>query len=473
MTSALSGGRGRQGQGLAGRGGDRGVAQDVAAVDVVHARRRCRRPGWWRATGRRRSGRRPRSRAATEAPLAGGARRARRPAHELGRVREGVAHEHVRDGVVVRADRLFARELKATRALSETTGTKGVVVRAGPARAARAAHQRRGGLVEVAQEDVARPRCRRRPTGCRPSDPKATKRPDGEMSALPESALPRAPATPVARLTSALVAAARSRTKTFADGVVVLGGEVVGARVEGDPVAVARDRRAKESSFAPAPAGPGRAAHEGRRVGDQVAHEDVAERVVCRPSTGCWRPTRRRRSARRPRWRGPRSSRRSPPAPLGARARGSRGSSCRRPGRARRCSGTPLSSSAERLSASDSNATKRPSAEIAGSDESSFRRGAAPGPDARLDERRRVRRRRPGRRRSRRGVVVLGREVVRLGVEGDLRAARRDRGRSGVAVDGRARRAAGARDQDQVVLGREGGRRQHGRGHGARAPRRP
>ena len=90
---------------------------------------------------------------------------------------------------------------------------------------------------------------------------------------------------PVARLTSVVVSATRSRTKMFVNGVVVLGREVVGVGREDDVATVAGDRGAAEIAVA-------RGAARRPRRGCEV--------VVPRP-----RPGRRRRGTRcRPRPRG-------------------------------------------------------------------------------------------------------------------------------------------------------------------------
>ena len=298
------------------------------------------------------------------------------------------------------------------------------------------------------------------------NDWKATKRPDREMSALPESSLPGAPATPVRAADQRVRGGGEVAHEDVRGGVVVLNGQVVGARLEGDPGAVPRDRRREgvvvgagaarprargsrgswcwlpgrarrcsrarcrlrprgcwratrrrpgcrrprstglnESSLPPAPLAPERAAHEGRRVGDQVAHEDVRGRRCRRRSRGCGPGRRTRRSARPPRSPGRARSRsrrrRAGPTP------GSRAWWCSRPRRARR--------------RSRCRCRPRP-------------RGCP-----------RRCRRRPARRspRSRGGLASPS-----AGAPGG---------------------AGGPRDQDQVVLGRQGGCRQRGRGGGGEA----
>ena len=215
-VAVLVGGRRRQRQGLAGRGGDGRVAEDVAAVDVAHPRDRAGDQVAWRGTGRRRSARRPRSRAASEPSLAAA------PAGPGARLTSSVvstkrvAHEHVRDAVVVGGRQVVrARDEGHAGVVRDGRREGRVVVRAGPARAARAAHERRGGLVEVAQEDVREGVVvvGRQVVGCRQEGDVATGRRD--VGAARVGVGRGAPATPLARLTSALVAAARSRTTTF------------------------------------------------------------------------------------------------------------------------------------------------------------------------------------------------------------------------------------------------------------------
>ena len=109
--------------------------------------------------------------------------------------------------------------MKVTRALSLTYGDEaGSAESASPAAPA-------GPVARLASAVVDASRSRRktlmnafRSSGARllADDSKATNRPEGERSGLPEVSLPGAPAAPLARLTSVTVAAAISRTNTFA-----------------------------------------------------------------------------------------------------------------------------------------------------------------------------------------------------------------------------------------------------------------
>ncbi len=142
------------------------------------------------------------------------------------------------------------------------------------------------------------------------------------------------------------------------------------------------DRRGGGDVVRPGPVGPRPPADEDRRVRDQVAHEDVPEARRRRRRRGCRRPSRRRRSARRGRSPG-RSTRRSPPAPPGPVARLTRIVVLATRSRTKTFV-TLSSSSGERLSASDANATKRPSPEIDGSARRAASAAAPAAPEARL-----------------------------------------------------------------------------------------
>ena len=135
--------------------------------------------------------------------------------------------------------------------------------------------------------------------------------------------------------------------------------QVAGLRDEGDEPPVRRDRRLTLKPLPWTPPGPTLT----RRVVPVLrSRTNTSARRWCRPAPGCWRPTRRRRSARPPR---------SPGRSLLAVALGA-ARARRSPARVvpvwrsrTNTSAAPLVSPGTRLVAYESKATNRPSAEIA------------------------------------------------------------------------------------------------------------
>ena len=286
------------------------------------------------------------------------------------------------------------------------------------------------------------------------------------MSASLEPPLPGAPPDPVARLTNVFASAARSRTKTFTTALLSSVDRLLAPRLEGDAISAGRRSSGlKELSFAPAPPEPRPAADQGGRVGHQVAHEDVHEGVVVVDRQVV----------------GDRLEDDEPPVVGDVRLV----RVAVRPGapRARRAA-----DEAGRVGDQVAHEDVRGHVAVVGRQVVGVRlehheapvagdrrvlgggaggRGAV-GARGAADEDGLV-----GRRVAHEDVpervVVLGGDVVGVGVEGHLVAVRRDRGDDRVGVDRCPGRAGGARDEDDVVLGGQRGRGQRGRPAAARA----
>ena len=203
------------------------------------------------------------------------------------------------------------------------------------------------------------------------------------------------------------------------DAVVVLEGEVVGVAT-GRRCGCRRPRSPGGGSrrCRPAPLAPGVRLTSGVVLATR-SRTKMFVNAGLRPATGYRRPTRRRRSGRRPRCPG-RRSRRPPPAPPGPEAR--LASVVVPATRSRTKMFVNVSSSSvERLSASDANTTKRPVAGDRRAARVGVPRGAARACGTADEDGRSPP---ASRTKTSRTVVVLDRDVVGVAVEGHLLAAR-------------------------------------------------
>ena len=213
------------------------------------------------------------------------------------------------------------------------------------------------------------------------ADLKTTKRPEGEMSAESEGPLAPTPAAPVARLTREFAAAARSRTKTFVTALLSSVDRLLALDSKATRFPSPEIVGLNELSFAPAPLGPG------RRLTSVVVlatrsrtkmFTKVLSSSIDRLSATDWKTTNRPSSEMSGWFELPFA-----PAPPGPDARLTRLVVLATRSRTKMFVVTLLSSG-DRLSASDSNTTKRPLPEIAGSWEAAPAAAAPLAPVARL-----------------------------------------------------------------------------------------
>ena len=111
-------------------------------------------------------------------------------------------------------------------------------------------------------------------------DRKTTRLPSPEMSGVNAAALAAAPPGPVARLTSVVVLATRSRTKMLATPLSSSAERLLAPDWKTTRRPSPEMLGVKEPAMAGRAPGAGRAADERGRGGDEVAHEDVGDAVV-------------------------------------------------------------------------------------------------------------------------------------------------------------------------------------------------